>query len=112
MQEGTKRTTISEEKFYEELGRTYPAAVPRLKEFTAQLKPLGVVTEFGKGSLILRWRPDENRAWNLGSVTIAGKVWTEFLNAQADAVGLLKSQSSLLKASRCRCAGRIRKGTR
>lgn len=83
------RTTISEEKFYEELERNYPAVVTRLKAFTTQLEPLGISTEFGKGSLILRWRPDEKRAWNLGSVTTSGKVWTELLNGQADAVGLL-----------------------
>jgi hypothetical protein len=96
-QEGIKRTTISEEKFYEELTRNYPAAVPRLKEFTAQLEPIGVVTEFGKGSMILRWRPDEKRAWNLGSITTSGKVWTELLNAQADAVGLLNLSHAYLK---------------
>jgi hypothetical protein len=39
--------------------------------------------------MILRWRPDEQRAWNLGSITTSGKVWTDYLNGQADAVGLL-----------------------
>lgn len=92
-----KATTISEEKFYEELARTYPAVIPRLKEFTAQLEPLGVATEFGKGSMILRWRPDEKRAWNVGSITTAGKVWTDVLNAQADSVGLIELSHAYLK---------------
>ncbi|HVT24164.1 MAG TPA: hypothetical protein VHD95_06010 [Rhizomicrobium sp.] len=92
-----KATTITEEKFYEELARAYPAVIPRLKEFTVRLEPLGVATEFGKGSMILRWRPDDKRAWNLGSITTAGKVWTELLNAQADSVGLLELSHAYLK---------------
>ena len=47
--------------------------------------------------MILRWRPDEKRAWNLGSITTSGKVWTELLNAQADAVGLLNLSHAYLK---------------
>jgi hypothetical protein len=92
-----KATTISEEKFYDELGRSYPAILPRLKEFTAQLEVLGVVTEFGKNSMILRWRPDDKRAWNLGSITTSGEVWTDYLNAQADSVGLLGLSHAYLK---------------
>jgi hypothetical protein len=92
-----KTTTITEEKFYEELARNFPAVVSGLKEFTAQLEPVGVATEFGKGSMILRWRPDEKRAWNLGSITTSGKVWTDFLNAQADSVGLLELSHAYLK---------------
>jgi hypothetical protein len=95
--EVTKRTTISSEKFYEELARNYPTVLPRLKEFAAQLESIGVVIEFGKGSMILRWRPDEKRAWNLGSITTSGKVWTDFLNAQADAVGLIGLSHAYLK---------------
>jgi len=93
----TKQTTITEERFYEELAKTSPTAVPRLKKFTAELEPNGITTEFGKGSLILRWHPDERRAWNLGTVTTSGKVWTEPLNGQADAVGLLHLSHKYLK---------------
>jgi len=92
-----KATPISEEKFYEELGANYPAVVPRLKAFVTQLEPLGVSDEFGKGSLILRWRPDEKRAWNLASIITSGKVWTELLNGQADAVGLLDLSQAYLR---------------
>jgi hypothetical protein len=92
-----KATTISEEKFYEEFARNYAAVIQRLKEFTAQLEPSGVVTEFGKNSMILRWRPDDKRAWNLGSITTSGQVWTEYLNAQADSVGLLGLSHAYLK---------------
>lgn len=84
-----KRTTITEERFYEQLEEACPGVGPRLKKFAARLQDLDVHVEFGTGSLILRWRPNEDVAWNLGSVTTAGKVWTEFLNAQADRAGVL-----------------------
>lgn len=92
-----KTTTISEEKFYEELARNYPEVIPHLKEFMTQLEPLDVVTEFGKSSMIFRWRPDEKRAWNLGSITTSGKVWTDMLNLQTDSVGLLELSHAYLK---------------
>lgn len=84
-----KRTTITEERFYEQLEESSPGAGPGLKAFAARLGDLKVRVEFGTGSLILRWRPTEDISWNLGSVTTAGKVWTEFLNSQADRAGLL-----------------------
>jgi hypothetical protein len=92
-----KRTTISEEKFYEELAATFSSLVPQLKRLVTRLEPNGIATEFGKSSMILRWRPDENRAWNLGTITTSGKVWTDILNAQADAVGLLNLSHAYLK---------------
>jgi hypothetical protein len=92
-----KRTTITEERFYVELASTFPAVEPRLKAFTSRLETIGVGTEFGKGSMILRWRPDEQHAWNLGSITTSGKVWTELLNGQLDAVGRLDLSHSYLK---------------
>ena len=84
-----KRTTISEEKFYEELATRYPGVVSRLKEFTAQLETVGIVTEFGQGSMILRGRSDGGRGWNLGAISIGGKVWTGNLDHAADAIGHL-----------------------
>jgi hypothetical protein len=93
----TKRTTISEEKFYEELAENFPTVVPHLKAFTARLEAVGIATEFGKTSMILRWHPDETRAWNLGTIATSGKVWTDVLNGQADAVGLLNLSHAYLK---------------
>jgi hypothetical protein len=44
-----KPTTISEEKFYEQLAVNMPAVVPRLKEFIRRLEAIGAAIEFGKG---------------------------------------------------------------
>ena len=84
-----KRTTITEAKFFEELDFAHPGIESRLKDFVARLEALDIYVDYGTASLILRWRPDEVKAWNLASVTTSGKVWTELLNAQADQVGLL-----------------------
>lgn len=40
-----KRTTISEERFYEELAVNYPDVVPKLKAFTPRLEATGIVIE-------------------------------------------------------------------
>jgi hypothetical protein len=51
-----------------------------------------VKPEFGTDSMILRWRPDDTRNWNLGYITTAGKVFTDILGAQAYEAGLLDAQ--------------------
>lgn len=84
-----RRMTITEEKFYEKLGYTIPEVDSILKAFVEQLETIGVRTDFGTDSMILRWSPDDNRAWNLATITTSGKVWTEILNGQADSVGLI-----------------------
>ena len=47
--------------------------------------------------MILRWYPDETRAWNLGSIITNGKVWTDFLNGQADSIGQIQLAHAYLK---------------
>ncbi|HYA19016.1 MAG TPA: hypothetical protein VEF06_16195 [Bryobacteraceae bacterium] len=93
----TKRTTLSEEQFYEELDAKVPDVVSRLKPLTARLGAIGVEIDFGKDSMIFRWRPDDQRSWNLGTVTTSGKVWTDTLNYQADQVGLIHLSHAYLK---------------
>lgn len=82
-----KGTTISEEKFYEELAASLPSVVPRLKAFTARLEAIGVAIEFGKDSMKLRWHPAEQGTWNFAVILTGGKVWTEQLNLAANAIG-------------------------
>ena len=93
----SKRTSISEERFYEELAKNAPTVGLRLKEFIFRLEPLGISTDFGKASLNLRWRPDDKRAWNLGCIQTSGKVWTEVASWQADTAGLLNLSHSYLQ---------------
>jgi hypothetical protein len=83
------RSSLSAEKFYETLAESVPLSViASLQSFIRRLEELDVTQDFGKTSLILRWRDDE-LGWNLGSVLTSGRVWTDVINLQADAVGLL-----------------------
>jgi hypothetical protein len=93
----SRTTSISEERFYEELAKSHPNVPARLKAFVEQLSALGVTKDFGTKSMILRWRPDEARAWSLGAILTDGKVWTEMLHSQTDAVGLLDLSHAYVK---------------
>src|SRR5207249_6165442 len=93
----TRGTTISEERFYEELAANFPTIEPLLKAFTARLQAIDVGIDFGKKSMILRWRPDEQHLWNLGIVDTSGRVVMEILNGQANAVGRLNLSHAYLK---------------
>jgi hypothetical protein len=84
-----RQTTLSEEEFFEQLESAVPGATPRLKRFLETVAELNVFPEPGSGSLKLKWRVDEDRTWNLGSILTSGKVWTDILNYNADQVGLL-----------------------
>jgi hypothetical protein len=91
-----KSTTITEEKFYEELAADFPTVVARLKAFTSRLEEIDVRIRFGTKSMILGWQFDE-KPWNLGTIFTSGTVRTEMVNWQADAVGLLKLSHACLK---------------
>jgi hypothetical protein len=84
-----KRTSLSEEKFFELLGSNHPTVVPKLKGFAERLADLSVVTEFGTKSMSLKWQPDEKRSWNLGAITMSGEVNMDYLGGAADTAGLL-----------------------
>jgi hypothetical protein len=92
-----KRTTISEETYYEELAAHFPGVVPQLKAFTERLEEIGVGVEFSNSSIVFRWRPDEGRSWNLATIPTWGVVWADYLNMAADAVGLINLSHTYLK---------------
>jgi hypothetical protein len=94
---GTVTTSISQDRFYEQLEAAKAGTSARLKAFVARLQPLRTVAEFGKGSLILRWRPNDEKAWNMGAVTTSGALWTDTINGQAQAVGQLPASHQYLR---------------
>jgi hypothetical protein len=93
----TVTTSISEDRFYEQLEAAKPGTSAQLKAFVKRLQSLRMAAEFGKGSLILRWRPNDEKAWNLGAVTTSGALWTDTINGQAQAVGQLPASHQYLK---------------
>ena len=46
--------------------------------------------------MILRWRPDDTKSWNLGTITSSGQVWMDYLGLQAKNAGLLNLEKEYL----------------
>jgi hypothetical protein len=84
-----KRMTITKERFLENLEREFPGISQRLNRFTDKLATYNVLSEFGTDSMILRWRPDDTRSWNLGTIMSSGEIWMDYLGQQAHSAGLL-----------------------
>jgi hypothetical protein len=83
-----RRTTITEDKFYEALAMANPLLPASLRSFMKELDDeLHVETDFGQSSLVLRWRAGGDAKWNLGSVTTVGKLWTDMVDWQAKQIG-------------------------
>jgi hypothetical protein len=74
-----------------------PESVSALKAFTARLEPLGIEIDFGKESMILRGRTEANGAWNLAMISKQGKIWTDQIGSQANAVGLIDQAHTYLR---------------
>jgi hypothetical protein len=83
-----RRTTISEEKFFEELSSSDAQLPERLRAFLDEIEQLGIQPVYGQSSLILRWQPDETHKFNLGNVNTKGEVWTNF-NWRPESIGRL-----------------------
>lgn len=88
------RMTITKELYLEKLERQFRdiSISERLSRFIDKLARYDVKPEFGTDSMILRWRPDDTRNWNLGYITTGGKVFTDILGGQAYEAGLLDAQ--------------------
>lgn len=76
-----KRTTISEEIFYEELAsNTGQQAANELKQFMERLSEIEITPSFGSSSLNLRSFPDGTKKMNFGSIRKNGTVDTDPAN--------------------------------
>lgn len=86
--DGGRRTTITQELYFERLEKEFPGISQRLNAFLDDLATYNVSAEFGTESMILRWRPDNGRDWNLGTISKHGVVWMDYLGQQANSAGL------------------------
>lgn len=93
----TKRTSISEEDFYEKFASNFPMKVADLRSFMVKLAEIGITPAFGKKSMIVRWYSDEDHGWNLGTIEADGKVYTDLVNITANSIGLLKLSHEYLR---------------
>ncbi len=81
-----KRTTITQERYFEQIENSLPGITPKLRAFIDDL-PNDVSTEFGTANMILRWH-SAARSWNLGAISTSGQVWMEYIGQQANDAGL------------------------
>jgi hypothetical protein len=89
-------TTITQEHYFERLEKEFPGIPQRLNAFLDDLATYNVSAEFGTKSMILRWRPDNGRDWNLGTISEHGVVWMDYLGQQANSAGLLELHKQYL----------------
>lgn len=90
---GPIRMTITKELYLEKLESELPGISNLLNGFTDKLAAYEVWPEFGTDSMILRWRPDGTRPWNLGTIASSsgrvGQVWMDYLGQQAQSASLM-----------------------
>jgi len=94
--DGGRRTTITQELYLERLEKEFPGISQRLNAFIDSLAAYNVSPDFGTSSMILRWRTDDTRSWNLGTITSHGELWMDFLGKQANNAGLLEFHKQYL----------------
>jgi len=82
-----RRTSISEEQFYEQLSEYNQKAAEELKSFIDDLTNLNVTPAYGSSSLNLRWFPAEDLKMNFGSIYKTGTVDTGPSNWIPDRMG-------------------------
>lgn len=85
-----RRTTLTKELYFEQLEKHLPGISERLNAFLDNLATYNVSPEFGTDCLMLKWRPDDGKSWNLGTVSSHGQVYTDTLYAQANNEALLE----------------------
>lgn len=91
-----RRTTITEEQYYERLEDKIPGLKQKLHDFLDSAATCNVAPEFGFESLILRWRPENGKSWNLGAIYKHGQVVMDHLGSQANSADLLNLHKQYL----------------
>jgi predicted flavoprotein YhiN len=92
-----RRTSITQERFFERLEKELPGSPAPLMQFLDQVAALDVFAEYGAESMILRWRPTSGIDWNVGTISKRGQLWLDNMGAQTNGVGLLALHKRYLK---------------
>jgi hypothetical protein len=82
-----RRTTITEDKFYEALAQVDPNLPEQLRSFMDELEALNIESDFGQSSLVLRWRAGGDAKWNFGTINTSGLLGTDMIDYQAKQFG-------------------------
>jgi hypothetical protein len=95
---GSRRgTTLTQEEYFERLERELSGISLKLNGFLDDLGAYNVFAEFGTESMILRWRPDNGRDWNLGTISKRGLLWLDLMGGRANSEGLLEIHKQFLQ---------------
>ena len=81
---GARAHSITEEMYYEALANTDPALPALLRDFLAQVEPLGVYPEFLAALNLKVEIGDRAKPVTLGYITKWGKLWTSSLASSLD----------------------------
>jgi hypothetical protein len=90
---GGRRTTITQEHYFERLETEFPGISQRVNAFLEDLAAYSVSADFGTESMMLKWNPDNGRSWNLGTISKHGQLWLENLGTQANSEGTRPSHA-------------------
>jgi hypothetical protein len=95
--ETTRRTTITQERFFEELEHTFKGITPQIEQLFTSLAQVDVVQDFVTASLVLRWRTGDGGNWNFGTITRRGEIWFDYLGQQSRSIGLIAAHHRYLR---------------
>ncbi len=94
---GSRQTSITQERYFEQIEMRMPGISARLNVFLEDLAPYGVSPDFGVEAIILRWHSDDGKGWNLGLIATGGFVHTDSMGWQANSEGLIKLYKQYLQ---------------
>ena len=100
--------TLTEELFYEEIGKIDPSTPSRLRQFLSQIRPLGISHEMKK-TLMLGWHAPNGDSFNLGYVQTNGHVWFDIIHGKARSIGLGRISYAYLESLAKAIGGHVQK---
>lgn len=93
-----RKTSITEEKFFELMELAFPGITPRLRAFLEAASACDIYPDFGTESMILRWSPEGGRDWNFGIISKRGQLWTDHLGKLAHNLNLSAEHKRFLES--------------
>jgi hypothetical protein len=95
------KMTITKELYLEKLEKEFPGMPQRLNRFIDNLAAYNIVPEFGTETMILRWRPEGTKSWNLGTIASSpgyvGVLWMDYLGSKVQSEALRDSFKQFLE---------------
>jgi hypothetical protein len=92
-----RRTTITQEHFFEDLERKSPGISNQLGLFLDHIEARNVKPDFAEKTMTLRWYSEESGNWNLGTIVNSGDVWMDYHAGQARNLNRLDASKEYLE---------------